>query len=330
MNYFEINHSHAQEIGEIVSRLGYKPVSFHFPQLFPSDEDEFIYTNYVFFLVAIDHRTHGTKRFEAKIDGEFYHGSDLMFYLARRAQQKDPALFTAHKLVNISEEDVASIFTIEDRVVSNASQRAMLLQDAAKKLLENYEGDIRNLFEMADSYLFREDGKGILQLLKGFKAYEDPLQKKSFLLIKLLRRQGLLTVEDIQNLKFPVDNVLMAIALRSGLLKVNDIDLEKKLLDGELLSDEEVIQLRKATQEAFKAVSRASGLGPDILDDLLWTYGREVDSDDVDVETVSTVLDDNIENKPALKGFLRFIAGKDGTESGHNFERPQVPHTWYF
>lgn len=331
MDYFEVSHSRAEELGNIVSRLGYEPVSFHFPQLFPP-LDDFIYTNYVFFMVAIDHRTHGTKRFKATIDGQSYHGSDLMFYLARMAQKKEAYLFTAHKLVDISEEDVASIFTIGGRVVRNPSQRAMLLQDGAKKILKYYDGDVRNLFKMSDGYLNREDGKGILQLLKSFEAYKDPLQKKSFLLVKILRRQNLLTIRDIQNLTFPVDNVLMTIALQSGLLKVNDETLEKKLLDGELLSDDEAVQLRKATQQAFELVSRTSGLSPDILDDLLWTYGREIDSDkgEVDLETITTVLDDNIENKTALKDFLSFISGKDRTESDHKLKKPQVPNTWYF
>ncbi len=330
MYYFEVSYSLAEELGIIASRLGYKPVSFHFPQLFPPDEDSFIYTNYVFFMVAIDHKTHSTKRFEATIDGEFYHGSDLMFYLARKAQEKDPHLFTAGKLIDISEEDISSIFSYTDKVVSNPFQRAMLLQDTAENLLEYYDGDIRNLFELADGYLFREDGKGILQLLEGFKAYEDPLQKKSFLLVKILRRQNLLTVKDIQNLTFPVDNILMTIALQSGLLKVNNKRLADKLFEGELLSDSEVMQLRKATQEAFELVSRASGLGPDVLDDLLWTYGREVDSNEVDLEDISTVLDNNIENKLALKDFLSFIAGRDRPDSNYNFKRPQVPDTWYF
>lgn len=332
MDYFEISHSRAEELGIIISRLGYDPVSFHFPQLFPPQEDRFIYTNYVFFMVAIDHRTHGMKRFEATIDGKLYHGSDLMFYLSRTAQEKDPYLFTPRRLKGISEEDVASVFTIGDRVVSNPSHRAMLLQDAAKKLLEYYNGDARDLFEVAEGYLLREGKKGILQLLESFKAYEDPLQKKSFLLVKILRRQNLLNVKDIQNLRFPVDNVLMTIALQSGLLKVNEKALENKLLGGELLNDNEVVQLRKATQQAFEVVSRVSGSGPDVLDDLLWTYGREVDSceGEVDLKAIHTVLDDNINNKTALKDFLNFIAGMDRAQPSYKFKSPQVPYTWYF
>lgn len=331
MSYLEVSYTRAEELGDIVSRLGYKPVSFHFPQLFPS-QDDFIYTNYTFFMVAIDHSTHGSKRFETTIDGEFYHGSDLMFYLARMAQEKDPYLFTACRMVDVSEEDVASIFNIGDKVVSNPAQRAMLLRDAAEKLLKYYDGDIKYLFETSGNYLLREDHKGVLQLLNSFTAYEDPLQKKSFLLVKLLRRQNLLNVKDTQNLKFPVDNVLVTIALQSGLLKVNEKTLERKLLDGELLSNSEVVQLRKATQEAFEVVSRASGLGPDILDDLLWTYGRELDSGEgeVDLEGIHTVLDDHIKDKKALKDFLSFISGKYRTESDHKLKKPQVPDTWYF
>ena len=89
MEAFEINKDGVEKLGKIISELDYSPVSFDSPEFFPSGDD-FVYINYVFFMVAIDHRTHGNQKFEAFVDGCFYHGSDLMYRLARKTQEKIP------------------------------------------------------------------------------------------------------------------------------------------------------------------------------------------------------------------------------------------------
>lgn len=54
------------------------------------------------------------------------------------------------------------------------------------------------------------------------------------------------------------DNVLMRLALRSGLVEGGSVD-----------------QVRAATRAAFKRVAEASGVGAPVLDDLLWELGRD-------------------------------------------------------
>ncbi|MBO8180757.1 MAG: hypothetical protein H0Z19_09845 [Archaeoglobus sp.] len=72
-----IDEDRVRELAKILKRMNYKPITFDNPELFP-EPDNFIYPNYVFFMVAIDHKT--------GFDVDFkYHGSDLLFYLARKS-----------------------------------------------------------------------------------------------------------------------------------------------------------------------------------------------------------------------------------------------------
>lgn len=321
VNRIEIMRVKAEQLGEIVLKLRYKPVSFDSPDLFPPC-DEFLYPNYVFFLVAVDHKTHpANSRFEGVLDGKFYHGSDLMYALARKAQKIEPDLFTAKKMIRVTEKDISRIFSVHNLIIKNPAERAMLLRDCAKKLIEEYDGDFINLLKLSKNHLIRKDGKGILQQLRKFQAYADPLMKKSYLLIKILRRQGYFNPVDIDNLSFPVDNVLMEVAVRSGLVRLSGM-LKEKIVSGELLNEREVELIRSATEEAFEIVARKSGVSPDILDDLVWTYGRAVRKTKR-CENIKTPLDENIENKEALKHFLLFIAGFEEIKLN-------LPETWYF
>ncbi len=54
------------------------------------------------------------------------------------------------------------------------------------------------------------------------------------------------------------DNVLMRLALRSGLVQPGSL-----------------AEVRVATRAAFKLVAERSGEPPPVLDDLLWELGRE-------------------------------------------------------
>ena len=54
------------------------------------------------------------------------------------------------------------------------------------------------------------------------------------------------------------DNVLMRLALRSGLVGEGDVD-----------------EVREATRDAFKQVAEQAEISPPVLDDLLWERGRE-------------------------------------------------------
>jgi len=325
-------------LARAVAALQYQPAYFDDLQSFPPLDNDHIYANYAFFMVAIDHRAHRStgERYQAEIDGTTYRGSDLMYILARRAQVQDQELFTAKRLTGVTEEEVDSIFSIPSGArIKAPGLRAMLLRDCATKLIEFYEGDVRLLLTRACGHLHASDKTGALDRLKAFRAYEDPVEKKSLLLLKILRRVGYFKIKDTKEMSVPVDNILVTIALRSGLVMVNGGPLWKKLAKAELLTDEETLSLRLATRQAFEQVAQAAALDADVLDDLLWTYGRELIYDSASAEkthSVHTSLDFNIKDARLRKQFLLLMNGLDqNAPSGTSrFSEPSMPETWYF
>src|SRR5256885_107452 len=86
-----------------------------------------------------------------------------------------------------------------------------------------------------------------------FDHVPHPLRKKAFLVCKIWERRGWLEVSDPESWEVSADNVLMRLALRSGLVPEGDVD-----------------QVREATRDAFKQVAEQAKLSPPVLDDLLW------------------------------------------------------------
>jgi len=289
-----IDEGKLEELAEIIKALKYVPLEFNNPELFP-EVDNYIYPNYVFFMVAIDHRT--------GFDLEWkYRGSDLLFYLARKKQKECIDFFTAKKLLSVTEKEIENIFTFRGITVRNPEERAFLLRDCAEKLVEFYDGDFMNLLSQSNFFVSK-----ILERLRVFRAYEDPMMKKSFLLLKILKRSGF-SFRDPENIKFPVDNVLVSFAISSRILKSDE--LLEKIRAGVMLSEEETFLLRRETAKALEILSQKTGIEPDILDDILWLCGRGT------IEQISERVE-----RDALKKLLEFIS-----------ERVKIkfPPSWFF
>ncbi len=151
---------------------------------------------------------------------------------------------------------MAELFRIEGDAPAGCAVRAALWRDLAAGLLDRYGGEAGALIAAAAGRL-GGDG-GLLARLSEFDAYADPLQKKSFLVCKVWERRGWLEVADPESWEVCADNVLMRLALRSGLVAAGDVD-----------------QVRAATRVAFRQVSVRAAIPPPALDDLLWELGRE-------------------------------------------------------
>lgn len=293
-----INRERLRELAEIVKNLKYSPLSFDNPELFP-EVDDYVYPNYVFFMVSIDHRT----GFEIEWK---YRGSDLLFYLARRKQREVKDFFTAKNLIRITSSDVKSIFSFQGKTVADPEERAFLLRDCADKLLKYHQGDFMNL--LRDSEFSVEN---VIEELRKFRAYEDPLRKKSYLLLKILKRQGFRIKGKIG---FPVDNVLVNLALSAEIVQPRD-EIMEKIEKGEVLSEKESYELREEVSKALNELSEISGIEADILDDVLWTYGREIH------RRGKTAIDARVDGS-ALEIFLEFIRRKP--------RRVVFPKSWFF
>ena len=179
--------------------------------------------------------------------------------LGLHAAAGEEGLFTARRLQYASAGDVAEWFRADSEPIGDPERRAALWRDLARGLLARYGGSALELLDGSEGRLGGE--KGLLRRLSEFSAYSDPLAKKAFLFAKIAERRGWLVVADPESWQVCADNVLMRLALRSGLVEPGEVE-----------------EVRAATRDAFFRVAAESGVSPPVLDDLLWELGRE-DSD---------------------------------------------------
>jgi hypothetical protein len=207
------------------------------------------------FLCAVDHKT-GYGEPHLVGDRGPFGGSELMWEVALRVASHEPDRLTARRLRSISADDVAALFEVDGQTVADPDRRAALWRDLALGLEADYGGEAGELVSASHGRLGGE--RGVLTRLSAFEAYSDPLQKKSFLFAKICERRGWLHVADPECWEVCADNVLMRLALRSGLVDPGSLD-----------------DVRAATRAAFKRVAVEAGVSPPLLDDLLWEHGRD-------------------------------------------------------
>jgi hypothetical protein len=186
-----------------------------------------------------------------------FSGSELMWELGLRAHGREPGgLLRAERLASASADDVARWFQAEGETVADPSRRAGLWRDLAARLGAAYDGSARALLAASSGRLGGREG--LVARLAGFDAYSDPVAKKAFLFAKICERRGWLDVADPEAWEVSADNVLMRLALRSGLVSPGPLE-----------------RVRPATRVALKDLARAAGLSPPVLDDMLWELGRD-------------------------------------------------------
>ena len=190
------------------------------------------------------------------MDGESLRGSALLWALGCTAERRRSGRLSARSLVSVSEEEVAELFRIDGETVAEPGRRAELWRDLAAGLIERYEGSAEALISACGGRL--GGPRGLIARLATFEAFADPLAKKAFLFAKIAARRGWLAVADPESWEVCADNVLMRLALRSGLVAQGPVET-----------------VRADTRTQLKAVAEQAGLGPPLLDDLLWELGRD-------------------------------------------------------
>jgi hypothetical protein len=228
------------------------------------------------FLCAIDHRT--GYRDAHRVEGEGpYEGSDLLWALGCGAERRDPGLLSAASLASVDSERVEELFRVEGETATGAGERARLWRDLAAGLGQRYEGSAELLLGAADSRLGGYGG--LIARLGEFEAFADPLAKKAYLFAKIAARRGWFGVADPGSWEVCADNVLMRLALRSGLVDPGPVEV-----------------VRAATREELKRVALGAGLEPPLLDDLLWELGRD------DADLLGTAGGEDLREPPRPEG----------------------------
>ena len=204
----------------------------------------------------------------ARLDGRDLKGSDFLFRACTRAWQREPrALFPA-TLAAASDAQLADLFRADDgrRPLPMWSEHLALIRGqaawfAAQRLapadvLRRANADPKPL-------------QTLLTTLAEIPGYaEDPLQKKAMLLAIVLenRPERFLRVADPESAVPIIDYHLQRSALRTGLVRVEDPDLRRKLVAREVLSWTEEELIRAATYDAVGRLMARTGLSAAAVD----------------------------------------------------------------
>ncbi len=234
---------------------------------------------YFLVMVAMDHRLSRPGRdYEGYVGGELYHGADLLYRLGAEMFERDRSFFYPERLKSITVKDVLNWLMVKGKSgreirPPDPEVRAELLRDLGVKLEALFNGDPFEIVVRSKGFLRLGVAEGLIDLLKVFKAYQDPVEKKAFLLAKFIERRGIVRFQDPQDKEVPVDNHLTRIALRTGIVDVDRETLERIAANIEFEPFEDAY-LRMAVRQAYRLVAQAAGADPFILDDFLWTFGR--------------------------------------------------------
>jgi hypothetical protein len=160
-----------------------------------------------------------------------------------------------------------------DRI--RASERAMLLRDVGNVLVGDYGGDADRLFIESGARL--SGPQGLLARLDRFTAYrEDPLRKKSNVLVHDIVRDRLSAFQDEDQIAPAIDYHIARLYLRSGRV----VPLHRSTMD--LFKEDSqprprlVKLLREAVSQALSLTALYAKLSVPEVNGLEWQIGRDI------------------------------------------------------
>jgi hypothetical protein len=234
--------------------------------------------NFYFLLVALCHQTspRGRKPVEGTIAGRHVKGWDYLSGKLETAARVNRAILSPECWALITEQDVSTLFRDEGlgERLSDPAGRAVLIQDLGQKMLRHSWESAEELYALSHGQI-ATGSPNLLELLSEFRAYDDPVQKKSYFFLALMRNAGLWTYADPEKLGAPVDYHEVRGHLRLGTVRVRGAELRAKLLTGKDVTPEEDVCLRQAVHQAIMLVSEHSGLrNPSQVHYLFWNVFR--------------------------------------------------------
>jgi hypothetical protein len=236
--------------------------------------------NFFLALVAISHQTspRGRPPLEGTIGGVRRRGWDYLFARLEEAARRDPVLLAPERWSQLSTDDVSQLFRdpeLGDRL-SKPELRTELLRDLGLKMMG--QG-----WSFADQFYHHCNGRvaagnpNLLQVLSRFRAYNDPVRKKPFFFLTLMRNSGLWRYADDDALGPPVDYHEVRGHLRLGTVCITDPELLGKVWTGRQVTAPEDVAIRQAVHDAIMEISERSGLkSPSQLHYLFWNLFRSI------------------------------------------------------
>jgi hypothetical protein len=234
--------------------------------------------DFYLFLVAICHQTSplGKIPLQGTVEGRLRKGWDFLLWRFRERVLSDRTWLKPTRWLSITAWDIASLFTgsQDSGSLVDPGRRADLVADLGRVMHRMGWAHAWDLYTLSAGQVASSPNSLIESLCK-FEAYNDPVHKKTFYLLALMRNHGLWSYADPMNLGPPVDYHEVRGHLRLGTVRILDEDLRRKIKGRKVVSRDEDISIRKAVQDAILLISKRSQLyDPSRLHYLFWNVFR--------------------------------------------------------
>ena len=234
--------------------------------------------SYYLFLVTICHQTspRGIAPLEGMIDGQRRRGWDFMTAKFEAAVRSDHQLLNPSRWSSMTPGEITRLFrdqSFGDRL-SDPAGRSSLVNDLGQVMLSNDWSTPEDIFRLCGGRV-ATGSPTLLGELGRFRAYDDPVRKKSFFFLSVMKNSKLWVYPDDELLGPPVDYHEVRGHLRIGTVAVRDEILRNKIRREEPVTAAEDVAIRSAVREAIVLVSEFTGnCNPSQLHYLFWNVFR--------------------------------------------------------
>ena len=198
-------------------------------------------------------------------------------YLASRLHRAfENSAITASSLSSISARDVDGwLFDYHRPERIRAAERAAMLRNVGDVISKNYFGDTGRVLSDANGKLRGQNG--FMSQLDNFFAFrEDPLRKKSNVLVHELVRDGMARFEDESEISPAIDYHIMRLYLRTGRV-VPLHQVTHDLLKNDSSPRPRLVKLlRESVGEALSLTAFYSALTIPEVNGMEWQIGRDI------------------------------------------------------
>jgi len=215
--------------------------------------------NLLLFIVSICHRTSTSDGvLSGNVGGTFLKGWDFLFQRFIEFSRDHRTWLKPVSWAQMTEKDMRQIYPVGSGL-TDIGRRIELLNDLGSKMLKKQWYWLQDIYDACNGWILREEAH-MLGKLSLFQAYSDPVHKKSFFLLSLMRTLTEWDYQDPENLGPPVDYHEVRGHLRLGTVRVEDTSLKKRLLLSIPVTQEEDIAIRAEVFKAIVLISELSGL----------------------------------------------------------------------
>lgn len=223
-------------------------------------------------IVAICHQT---QLLGGEIDGTYCRGWDYLQVRFLNWAREDGSRIAPGSFASFSAGELCEVLRSDQLSVTDMEHRASLVRDCGVVLGGMGARSFTELYERCGRRIATTDNN-LTTMLRLFRAFNDPVRKKSLFLLGLNAATCGWAYEDGESLDPPVDYHEVRGHLRLGTVRLIDDSLRRSIACGDHVDEPADVAIRSTVTQAIRRVSELSGFAPMKLHYAFWNLFREV------------------------------------------------------